>query len=208
MYSMSLFPIITKPSRITSHSATIIDTSQIICEDIKLIAGLFICDITDHLPVFVVYDCKVSKTKEIGNVRRKRLLTQEAIDAFNDDLRLQDWSSVYREGDTDGAYNNFLEIFLHSYDKHCPISVYSKHIKYLKSPWLTKGLINACKKKNNLYKLFIKLKSKEAENKYKLYKNKLTDIIRLAKKSYYKKLLLDNKSNIKGTWDVLNYIRN
>jgi len=38
---------------------------------------------------------------------------------------------------------------------------------------MTKGLENACKKKNNLHKLFIKSKTKEAE-KYKLYKNKLT----------------------------------
>jgi len=71
---------------------------------------------------------------------------------------------------------------------------------------MTKGLRNACKKKNNLYKVFIKLKTKEPENRYKLYKNKLTDVLRIAKKYYYNKLLIDNKTSIKGTWDVLNSI--
>jgi len=167
---------------------------------------LFICDITDHLPVFVIYDCNVSKTKEICNVGCKRLLTQDAINSFNDDLRVQDWSSVHGETDTDKAYNIFLEIFTYSYDKYCPVSVYSKCNKYFNCPWMTKGLQNACKKKNNLYKVFIKLKTKEAENRYKLYKNKLTDVLRIAKKCYYKKLLIDNKTSIKGTWEVLNSI--
>jgi len=77
----------------------------------NIINGLFICDITDHLPVFFIYDCNVSKTKEICNVGCKRLLTQDAINSFNNDLRVLDWSSVYGETDTDKAYNIFLEIF-------------------------------------------------------------------------------------------------
>ena len=32
--------------------------------------------------------------------------------------------------------------------------------KYSDSPWITKGLQNACKKKNTLYKEFIKLRTK------------------------------------------------
>ena len=45
-------------------------------------------------------------------------------------------------------------------------------------PWITKGIVNACKKKNSLYKAFLRVRTKEAENKYKKYKNKLN--------SYYK----------------------
>ena len=73
-------------------------------------------------------------------------------------------------------------------------------------PWMTKGLVNACKKKNKLYRDFIKYRTKDKEIKYKLYKNKLIDIIRINKKEYYNKLLENNKNNIKGTWDILNKI--
>lgn len=69
------------------------------------------------------------------------------MNAFNDDLRVQDWSSVYGETDTDRAYNNFLEIFIY---KYCPISVYIKHNKYFKCPWMTKGLQNACMQKKKI----------------------------------------------------------
>lgn len=46
-----------------------------------------------------------------------------------------------------------------------------------KNSWLTKGLRNACKKKYNLYRDFIKLRTKESENLYNIYKNKLTEVL-------------------------------
>lgn len=51
-----------------------------------------------------------------------------------------------------------------------------KKTAYNDCPWLTKGLKNACKKKNALYRNFIRKRTKEAEDKYKKYKNKLTSI--------------------------------
>lgn len=56
MYSMSLYPKITRPSRITPHSATLID--NIFTNDIEnnTVGGLLINNIIDHLPVFTVYD--------------------------------------------------------------------------------------------------------------------------------------------------------
>ena len=74
---------------------------------------------------------------------------------------------------------------------------------------MSKGLLNACKKKNSLYKKFIKDRTKEAEDKYKNYKNKLIGIIRKCKQDYYNKWLDSNKNNSKGLWNILNsLIRN
>lgn len=48
--------------------------------------------------------------------------------------------------------------------------------------------------------------TKQAENNYKIYKNKLVSIIRISKKDYYHTLLNKYKSNTKKTWEVLNSI--
>lgn len=56
-----------------------------------------------------------------------------------------------------------------------------------------------------LYREFIRLRTKETENRCKRYKNKLTHIIRVSKKDYYQKLLEENK-NIKELWTTLNSI--
>ena len=71
---------------------------------------------------------------------------------------------------------------------------------------MTSGLKNACKKKNLLYKYFLKSRSKQSEDKYKTYKNKLTTILRKYEKNYNIKLLELNKGNLKETWKLLNSI--
>lgn len=204
IHSMSLLPTITRPSRITTHSATLIDNIFTNVLENK-ISGLLISDITDHLPVYTVFDCnyrnKIDKQKLYRRIR-----TDESINMLKNELVSQNWDMIYSEADVDSAYNTFLSIFRSLYDKHCPIKEYSKKQAYNKCPWLTKGLQNACKKKNALYRNFIRQRTKEAEDRYKTYKNKLTSIIRISKKEYYKNKLDNNKNNIKGMWNILNCI--
>ena len=57
-----------------------------------------------------------------------------------------------------------------------------------------------------MYAIFLKTESKEDETKYKNYKNKLTRILRNCEKDYFDKLLVEQKNNIKGTWNILNSI--
>ena len=69
---------------------------------------------------------------------------------------------------------------------------------------MSKVLQNATKKKNTLYRDFLRIRTEKAEKKYKLYKNKLTKIIRLSKEAYYSKLMEQSRNNIKATWKVIN----
>ena len=206
MYSMSLFPIITQPSRITHHSATIIDNIFTNNLEDNILSGLLINDISDHLPVFVIYNCDYSLKKDENIITYKRLRTEEALDALNNELLAQDWNNVYDTDNVNAAYDNFLNTFLLLYERNCPLQKCRKDPKRTDKPWITKGLSNACKKKNTLYRDFIKYRTKEKETKYKRYKNKLIDIIRNCKKEYYNKLLDMNKNNVKGTWKILNKI--
>ena len=54
MYSHSLFPSITKPTRVTNKSATLID--NIFCNKLIdnhiVLSGILYTDISDHLPIF------------------------------------------------------------------------------------------------------------------------------------------------------------
>ena len=52
MYSIGLYPLITKPTRISQNTATLID--NIFTTDIEqhYTCGLLINDISDHLPIF------------------------------------------------------------------------------------------------------------------------------------------------------------
>ncbi len=109
---------------------------------------------------------------------------------------------MYKETDVDAAYEAFLNTFKALYDKNCPIIEQIWKQEHRGSLWITKGLQNACKKKNTLYRQLIKYRTIEAERKYKMYKNKLTNI-RTCKKDYYTIQIENNKNNIKGIWNVL-----
>lgn len=206
MYSLSLHPKITRPSRITPHCATLLDNIFTNNMENNIVSGILINDISDHLPVFAVYDTNYKKNQHEEQLRYRRVRTEETMNAFKNDLLNQDWDNVYKEADIDIAYGIFLRIFMELYDKNCPTIKYNRKHKYSDRPWITKGLQNACKKKNTLYREFLKQRTKDAENKYKKYKNKLTNIIRVCRKEYYSKILNNNKHNMKGIWDVLNGI--
>ena len=64
-----------------------------------------------------------------------------------------------------------------------------------------------CEEKK-FYKAFILSRSAESEHKYKIYKNKLTSILRLTEKTYYSTLLEQQRTNVKGTWTILNKVIN
>ena len=206
MLTMSLLPTITKPSRVTSYSATLIDNIYTNCMDSSVVSGLLLNDISDHLPVFVVYECDHGNAKDNNIIEYKRVRTVESLNAFRTDLLAQAWEEVYNECDVDRAYDVFLERFQTLYDQYCPLQQCNRKQRRIETPWITKGLQNASKKKNSLYRKFIKHRTTEAELKYKKYKNKLTNIMRSCKKEYYNKLVEKNKNNSKGIWNILNSI--
>ena len=47
-------------------------------------------------------------------------------------------------------------------------------------------------------------RSNEKRLKYKTYKNKLTNLLRVAKRLYFENQIEINKTNIKQTWRILN----
>lgn len=56
VYSMSLFPLITRPTRITSHCATLIDNIFMNYMLNKTISGLVVMDVSDQLMFFAAYN--------------------------------------------------------------------------------------------------------------------------------------------------------
>lgn len=162
-------------------------------------SGLLVIDISDHLPVFTVLEINntVKSTANRETTKLVRIKSPEAIRALKEELLNHDWQDVYVE-DINESHGAFLATFLTFYHRHCPLKLYKQNFIKKGKPWLIKGLERACKKKNRLYREFIKYRTKEREDKYKKYKNRLTSIRRLQQKDYYNKLLLKHK-NIKAT---------
>ena len=204
MNSVSLIPIISKPSRITHNSATLIDnifTNQ----PIDFNAGLFTCDFSDHLPLFfnirnffINPDCHSSR--EI----KYRLINDQTLNQLADHLSNFDFSSVLDSNCIDSSIHLFDEILLKSYNEFCPIITKKIKIKDIKKPWINKDIKKIINKRSNLY---ILLNSKKiSRESYARYRNFVTSQIRLAKKKYFEDKFSHYKNNARETWKIINSV--
>lgn len=115
MYSMTLYPLITRPNRIMAHCATPINNIFTNHMECSLVSGLLMNDISDRLPVFVDY------AKLIWNYKTNRRKITDETNAFRTQLLSQNWNTIYGNESVNAAYEIFLEIFTSLYDKNCPI---------------------------------------------------------------------------------------
>src|SRR6218665_86173 len=78
MFSSGFRPLITSPTRLTEHSATLIDNILSNALTYKGISGILYAHISDHLPIFVILDCKLKllpKPKLVIGTKVSRHLT-------------------------------------------------------------------------------------------------------------------------------------
>ena len=91
IYSFNLLPVITKPTRITTHTATLID--HIYTNTInRLTSGIATVDISDHLPVFCLVDTPLKKqTKQNMYFRDYSKFNTES---YLHDIHSIDWNAI------------------------------------------------------------------------------------------------------------------
>ena len=94
MTSNSLYPLISKPTRITSSTATLIDNIFTNNLELNMNSGILYTDLSDHPPVFQVIHLKMI-VEPPRQKRFVRLINSTTMSAFRSKLEGVDWSSVY-----------------------------------------------------------------------------------------------------------------
>ena len=143
VFDYGLIPCITRPTRITHTSASLIDNILISSKlHDRCFSGIAISDLSDHLPCFVTLT-DVCKTKSKNLTIEKRDISMNLKQVSND-LNL-DWHVFFQATlDVNEAFDKFHRTITESVENRCPmkkIKIPSK--KIIKEPWLTKGIINS-----------------------------------------------------------------
>ena len=157
IYSTSLAPHITSPTCITLHSWTLSDNffSTDISEN--AISGNFATSISDDLAQFVFLP--IDQFKRNHNQHNLRHFHQQT---FLDDIQDRNWNNVLELGkiDVDNPFNKFFLMFEKLLETYSPIQKLTKAELKLKSKlWRTTRIMTSIKKKNVIYKTFIKVKN-------------------------------------------------
>ena len=155
IYSNSLLPTITQPTRITSHSSTLIDNIFTNSIQTESISGNLTCNISDHLPQFLIVPNQTQKIKIKNSNKFHRNFKNFDQNNFILDLLSINWNKQLNlnKNNANTTMENFLHIINSILDRYAPFKKTSiKQIKTSLKPWITPGILTSIKIKNYLYK--------------------------------------------------------
>jgi hypothetical protein len=110
----SFIPLTTKPTRITSHSATLID--NIFTNNIDKIDQSFnvhICNMDNNK------ECEKQTTNEPDYTR---FFNKKNINSFTDEIKNVSWSNVLTNANPEIAFNEFSDSFRKIYETNFPLT--------------------------------------------------------------------------------------
>ena len=148
-----LIPTITRPTRITKTSATLIDNIIMSMNiAVKQTSCVLLSDITDHFPYLsVIKNCLPDRSNESTTSKRK--LTEKNISHLKEKLSLVNWSELLPCGDVNSSTLAFHSKLLEILDSKVPEKVMpvSTH-KVINMLWMTSGILRCSTKQLRLYK--------------------------------------------------------
>ena len=147
--SLSLLPVISKPTRITNTSATLID--HIYVADLyKVLPGILVDNISDHMHTFMI-DANLFETHSNSscNTIKYRIVNDASLGRMYEQLSFYDLMSVVRDNNWVVGLDELMKTIQTEYDNHC--SIQSKIIsnKSMQKLWITGNIISNIKKKQS-----------------------------------------------------------
>ena len=200
-----LIPTVTRPTRITQSTATLIDNifvSQNLCG--KFVCNILIDDTSDHLPVVcTLSDLKTIKKEPIKLISRDT--REKNMQALKDQLERHDWAAELKYQSVSEDMKRVYETLQDKVDYCIPIKEHCiKGNKIRREPWLTASIKISIDKNKKLYHMM--LKGNCSKDKYKNYNNTLRHIIRRTKCSFYQDMCYAYRANSKKLWGLINEI--
>ena len=196
-YSFWLFikkrciPLILQPTRITSHSNTLIDKIFSNVIDSNIISGNLTATISDHLPQFAIIPNMFGNISGNKSNIYERDWSKFDWENFILDYSV-DWEDLLKfdELNVDNSTKIYLDKINMLLDTYAPLKKINKYkLKFKSKPWITLGLQKSISVKNKLLTNFINKKDpilkEEFHTNYKKYRNLLSTLMKKSKQAYY-----------------------
>ena len=208
LYSYSFVPLINRPTRVTDHSATLIDHifTNNLSPNILKFQGILLTDITDHYPIFHIAQLP-DKSKQTSEYYFKRKMTDTNYSEFKNLISNYDWSKITGTNNCANAFSDFYNTLKTFFNRAFPICRVKKAYRN-RLPWLTDSLKKMIKLKNKLYVKQSKHNTLENKKQYLRFKGSLKNAIYSAEKCHFNDLIKSYKGNSKKTWEVIKNVIN
>ena len=201
MNSFSLLPTILQPSRFGDDNCSLID-NIFISNLNNFSSGLLCTDISDHLPIFLIYKNYYNEPINHAEKITYRLVNESTLSdlyfgLLNENLHVPTTS-------IDNQIEHLHDRIIDNFKRFCPVKTKFISPKDKIKPWINESLKADLKQRDYYFNLF--KRKLISVNFYNSFRNGVTKKIRIAKQKYYDKLFDDIKDNIKKTWQTINSI--
>ena len=201
-------PVISIPTRITDHSATLIDHIFVNSGLETIKSSVIIEDMSDHLATFVGILIDPNKCDKMLDNNSYRPINDENLINWKHDIGSVDWNFVNNIESADEKFTKFKNKYNEIYEKHFPIKPNKNSKRKYDKPWLLPWLQGAIDRKNNMYRQFIKQPTIANKIKYTKLKKFCTKHIKLAKRKYYDNYFQQYCNDGRKKWQMVNKLLN
>ena len=202
MHTFGLIHTISKPTRITENTFSLID-NIFISNSLQYSSGILSFDITDHFPIFVVFK-NFFDMVETNRYIKFRLLNENTLNSLTNHFSSESFDSILNSDDLDFCIEELDKKILTAHNKYCPVLTKRITKKDHEKPWITFRIKRLIKNRQNY---FYQYKNNVITFvQFKRYRNYVTGEIVLSKKKYYSDLLDGVRNDMKKTWNIINGI--
>jgi hypothetical protein len=204
MFASSFLPLINRPTRISTNSSTIIDnifTNSPYTNN--SLSGIFASDVSDHLPIFHFSKQTLKNNHETDQPNSQRpVINTRTLNCLSRALLTCCWSEITENNDLNSAYTQFTQNIDRAFSENIPQQNIRTR-KQANKPWITPAILTSIKRKNKLYSIYLHHKTVRSLNFYKRYKNRLTNLLNCAEKTYYHQKIIENQNQLKNSWKIM-----
>ena len=205
--SNDLIPCITRPTRITKNSATLIDNIIVSTEYIgKIDSKILMDDISDHLPSYVKINTILENKLEPKRIEN-RCMKPKNLNALKRHLSSIKWEK-YMSTDINIMFDQVHTVITESVDTYLPktIKIISPK-QQIRKPWITKGILKSITYSKKLYRKTLRKDSNTVDHEnYVNYQKSLKRIKRIAKIQYFQSQCNEYRNNTSRLWKIINTI--
>ena len=203
LLSFGFLPAITKPTRITHTSATLIDHISVYNKSNQHSAGIILTYISDHYPTFYIDQSNTPTPKSKPYKTRK--INKETQTDLKNLLNNSNFENILKQDDPSIAFPNFFTLWRSAAELSFPeITVKPKtSAQFSHSPWMTPGLLISCKTKQKLFNKKLSNPSTQNISRYKTFNNIYNKCRHKAQKLHYNQRFADCREDLKTTWRLI-----
>ena len=202
--SNNFYPTITKPTRLTHTSASLIDNIFVNKRELGEYKSWLIAeDLSDHLPCLLNLP-RLDADRSGPNQIWRRKLNEKTLSKIEQSFQNIDWNHELDVLNCEDSFNLFHDKLTQCIERFAPERPVPIKDKASNQPWVMRGLKKCITKQKALYKQ--QLSDHSAITEYKRYKSCLQKILRNSKRAYLCGLCVKHKNNTKKLWGIINDI--